>query len=119
MINFTLSVDEFGVQFNGKYHTLHLKSAHKHTYKVKTNWEGKLYILIIIKWGYINRTIKLSIPRYVKAYLQKFQHPTPTIPQYLTYTWVAPTYGASIKQSISPRTSLMIPNNKQTNYNKL
>ena len=49
-INFTLSVDDFGVKYSGKEHALHLKAALETKYKVTTDWEGKLYIGIALKW---------------------------------------------------------------------
>ena len=48
-INFILVVHDFGVEYLGKEHALHLKSALKDIYKVTTDWEGKLYIGIALK----------------------------------------------------------------------
>ena len=47
-INFTLVVDDFGVEYPGKEHELHLKSTLETKYKVTTDWEGKLYIGIAL-----------------------------------------------------------------------
>ena len=49
-INFTLVVDDFGVKYLEKEHTLHLKAAIEDKYKVTTDWEGKFYIGIALKW---------------------------------------------------------------------
>ena len=48
-IKFTLVVDDFGVKYLGKEHSLHLKVALEEKYKVTTDWEGKLYIGIALK----------------------------------------------------------------------
>ena len=50
-IKFTLVVDDFGVKYSRKEHTLHLKNTGK-LKKVTTEWEGEQYIGIAIKWDY-------------------------------------------------------------------
>jgi hypothetical protein len=35
---------------------------------------------IKIKWDYIQRTVDLSMPGYIKATLHKYQHPNPNGP---------------------------------------
>ena len=47
-IQFTLVVDEFGVQYVGKEHAFHLKKAIKENYGVTTNCAGACYIGITI-----------------------------------------------------------------------
>ena len=61
-INSTLVVDDFGVKYLGKEHYLHLKAALESKYKVSTDWEGKLYIGIALKWDYEKGTVRLSMP---------------------------------------------------------
>ena len=51
-INFTLVVDDFGVKYLIKEHTLHLKEALENKYTVTKDWEGKLYIGIALKWDH-------------------------------------------------------------------
>ena len=48
-IKFTLVVDDFGVKYSGKEHTLHLKTALETKYKLTTDWGGKLYIGVALK----------------------------------------------------------------------
>ena len=74
-------VDDFGVNYSGKEHALHLKSALETKYKVNTDWEGNLYIGIALKWEYEKGTFQLSIPGYVRAALNDFQHEKPKRPQ--------------------------------------
>ena len=58
-INFTWVVDDFGVKYSGKDHALHLKASLETKYKVTTDWGGKLYIGIALKWDYEKGTVQL------------------------------------------------------------
>ena len=76
--------DDFGVKYSGKDHALYLKASLETKYKVTTDWEGKLYIGIALKWDYEKGTVQLSMPGYVRAALhafQAFQHEKPILPQ--------------------------------------
>ena len=64
-------------------------------YKMTTDWKGKLYIGITLKWNYIKRTVKLSTTGYVESTLQELQQPKPSKPQDSTYTGTYPTYGTN------------------------
>ena len=55
--NFTLVVDNFEVKYLGKENALHLKEALEDEYKLTTDWEGKLYIGIALKWDYEKVTV--------------------------------------------------------------
>ena len=68
-INFTLVVDDFRVKHLVKKHVLHLKAALEDKYKVITDYVGKLYIGIELKWDYEKRTFQISMPGYVCAAL--------------------------------------------------
>ena len=91
-INFTLVVDDFGVKYSGKEYALHLKAALK-IYKVTTDWEGKLYVGIALKWDYEKVTVQFSMPRYVRAALHYFQYKKPKRPQDSPQPWTQPVYG--------------------------
>ena len=65
--------DDFGVKYSGKEHALHLQAALEDKYKVTTDWEGKLYIEIALKWDYKKVTVQISMPGYVRAALHSFQ----------------------------------------------
>eukprot|EP00978_Attheya_sp_CCMP212_P042683 scaffold264557_cov29-Attheya_sp.AAC.4 len=88
-INFTLVVDDFGIKYQGKEHTLHLIAALESTYKITQDWTGELYISITLQWDYTKREVHCSMPGYVKAALHKFQHANPSRPQDYPYPWVA------------------------------
>ena len=70
-------VDDFGVKYSGKEHAIHLKASLETIYKVTTDWEGKFYIGIALKWEYEKGTVQLSMPGYVRAALHSFQHEKP------------------------------------------
>ena len=53
----------------GKEHALHLKSTLEDKYKVTTDWKGKLYIGIEIRWDYKKDTVLISMTGYVSAAL--------------------------------------------------
>jgi len=47
-IQFTLVADDFGVEYVGKEHALHLQQTLKHHYKVTKDWIGTRYIGITL-----------------------------------------------------------------------
>ena len=51
-IQFVLLVDDFGIEYVGKQHTLHLHKILEHNYKIKNNWEGKKFSGIDLAWDY-------------------------------------------------------------------
>jgi hypothetical protein len=75
-IAFSLIVDDFTVKFVGKQHADHLRDALLRSYELTTDWEGKVYSDMTLKWDYKNRTCDISVPGYVANVLSKFQHDT-------------------------------------------
>ncbi len=73
-LTFTLIVDDFGVKYESKDDMDHLIASIKSTYKVTKDWKGNLYCGISLNWDYINRTVDLSMPGYIKKKLQKYNH---------------------------------------------
>ena len=47
-VQFTLVVDDFGVEYVGEEHAKHLKDTLEENYKVTTEWDGKRYIGITL-----------------------------------------------------------------------
>ena len=64
-ITFTLVFDDFGVKCSGKQHALHLKRSLEAKYKVTTDWDGKLYVVISITWDYDKVAVQLAMAGYV------------------------------------------------------
>ena len=86
-------VDDFCVKVLVKEHALHLKAELEIKYKVTTDWEGNLYIVIALKWDYETVTVQLSMPGYVHVALHASQHEKPKRLQESQYSWTQPIYG--------------------------
>ena len=72
---FLLLIDEFGVEYVGELHALHLKTVLKEHYGITENWKGDLYSGIKLNWGYTNFTCRLSMKDYIANLRVKFDHP--------------------------------------------
>jgi hypothetical protein len=81
-IKFSLVVDDFGFMYVGREHAEHLKAALEDNYEISTDWEGALYYGIKLTWDYAGRTVDLSMPGYIAAVLNIFQHPHPARPRH-------------------------------------
>jgi hypothetical protein len=79
-IAFSLILDDFAVKYVDNHNADHLRGALVHIYELATEWEGKVYSGISLKWDYKNRTCDMSMPGYVANFLSKFQHDTPKQP---------------------------------------
>jgi hypothetical protein len=93
-IAFSLIVDDFAVKYVGKQHADHLRDALLHSYELTTDWEGRVYSGMTLKWDYKNRTCDMSMHGYIANFLSKFQHYTPKHPQHTPSRYVTPVYGA-------------------------
>jgi hypothetical protein len=93
-ITFSLIVDYFVVKYVGKHHADHLRDVLLRSYELTTNWDGKVYSCMTLKWEYKNRTCGISMPGYVANVLSKFQHDTPKHPQHTPSKYITPVYGA-------------------------
>ena len=103
---FRLIFDNFGVEYVGERHSLHLKSVLKEHYKVPENWKGNLYSGINIKWDYIKRTCQITMEDYISNLRVKFDHPQPAKPQNYPYKHAPIVYGAKIQYAAGPDDSL-------------
>lgn len=92
-ISFTLVVDDFGVKYTNKEDVLHLKSVIDRAYPTTVDWTGNRFIGVHLDWNYKARTLKASMPGYVKKALLQFQHEAAK-QQYGPSQYIAPTYGA-------------------------
>jgi hypothetical protein len=101
-IQFTLVVDDFGVQYVGEEHAHHLISALETYYTVSKDWTKGLYCGITLHWDYVNNYVDLSMPGYIKDALHKFQHPLPKRPQYAPHNWTFPAYGQRVQYASTP-----------------
>jgi hypothetical protein len=93
-ISFTLVIDDFGVKYEGKEHTMHLINILKEEYEIAEEWSGNKYIGINFNWDYANRRVHLSMSGYINKALQCFGHECPQRLQNSPHPHMVPTYGA-------------------------
>ena len=84
-VQFTLVVDDFGVEYVGITHAHHLIETLQKYYEITMNWKGELYCGISSLWDYDNRTVDLDMPTYIDKLRTRFQHKTPAKPQHSPY----------------------------------
>ena len=102
---FFLVVDDFGVEYVGKRHSLHLNSVLEEHYKVTENWKVNLYFGINLKWDYINRTFRITTKYYIANLRVKFDHPHPAKPQPSLHKHAPIVYGSKIHYAAGPNNS--------------
>jgi hypothetical protein len=96
-IHFALVVDDFGVIYVGKEHTMHFLQAWRTLYSVTEDWASTLFLGLTIDWNYNARYVDISMPYYIPNVLQKLQHAKPAQHQGAPHTWTIPTYGAKLQ----------------------
>jgi hypothetical protein len=101
-IQFTLVMDDFGVQYVGKEHAQHLIDALETDHTVSKDWNDGLYCSNTLKWDYENKHVDLSMPGYIKDALHKYQHPMPKRPQYAPHNWTVLAYSHRIQYAPLP-----------------
>ena len=78
---FCLLVDDFGIEYVGERHALHLKSVLAKHYDITVNWKGDLYSGINLEWNYnpvhTKRTVHLTMDDYISNLKVKFNHADP------------------------------------------
>ena len=80
-IAFALVVEDFGVKYVRAEHAKHLLNILLENYEgVHEFWGGTKNFRITLKWDYILRTCELSMPRYIEAILNRFDHSRPIKP---------------------------------------
>jgi hypothetical protein len=104
-LSFSLIVDDVAVKYVGKQHADHLRNALLQSYELTTDWEGKVYSGMSLKWDYKNRTCNISMPGYVSNVLNKFQHDAPQHPQHTPSKYVTPVYGAKTQYPTQDETT--------------
>jgi hypothetical protein len=65
-ILFTLVVNNFGIKYINDNNVKHLITSLKTAYKLTEDWTGDLYCRIALVWDYVNRTVNISMPGYIK-----------------------------------------------------
>ena len=103
-IQFVLLIDDFGIEYVGKEHALHLLKNLEQSYKITIEWEGTKFSRIDLAWYYNTRhanwTCRISMNGYIEKVLLKYEHPSPNKPQLSPQTHRAVIYGA--KEQLTP-----------------
>eukprot|EP00804_Cyclotella_cryptica_P005738 CCRYP_000080-RC/>CCRYP_000080-RC protein AED:0.27 eAED:0.24 QI:0/0/0/1/0.33/0/4/0/743 len=81
-ITLCLVVDDFGIKTVGLKHAKNLQQELEKHYECSMDWKGELFCGVQLDWDYKNRTVRLSMPNYVRSALHKFAHPQPARPQH-------------------------------------
>jgi hypothetical protein len=79
-------VDDFGVKYESLANAHHLIKALEQHYTVSKDWTGGMYCGITLKWDYLHKHVDISMPGYITAMLNKYQHPPAKRPQYAPST---------------------------------
>jgi hypothetical protein len=98
-IVFTLIVDDFGVEYEGEVHAIHLRDTIKEHYNITENWKGDLYSGINLEWNYTARTCWLSMEdyNYIDTVLTKYNHQRPKKPVLSPFKAAPISYGAKVQ----------------------
>ncbi len=107
-ITFTLIVDDFGVKYVDQADVDHLIASIKTTYTLTEDWTGKLYCGIKIGWDYVNQTVNISMPGYIKKKLQEYEHVVPTKPQHCPYSPEPKQFGSKAQRPLPGDMSLLL-----------
>jgi hypothetical protein len=106
-IAFTLVVDDFAVKSVGKENAHHLRNALLHSYKITTDWGGKVYSGMMLIWYYQKGTCDMSMQGYVANVLNKFQHYTPRHHKHTPSKYVNPIYGENAQYATRDETPIL------------
>ena len=106
---FTLVVDDLEIKFTSRQYAEHLASSLEYLYVIKKDWGGTKHLGLTLNWDCTNRTVDVAIPKYAKAGLHKFQHPTLLKPQYAPHLWNRPTYGSATQYADPEYNSAPLP----------
>ena len=97
-------MDDIGIEYVGKEHTLHLFNNLEVDYDITIDWEGTKFAGIDLAWNYharhANRTCHISMKGCIAKVILKYGHPIPKKPQLSTHKHREVIYGA--KEQLSP-----------------
>jgi hypothetical protein len=99
-IQFSLIVNDFGVEYVGIEHFNCLLNILKKYHGVQFNMAGNKLAGIAIKWDYPGKCCQISMPGYIDNLLIKFKHPRPSKPRLSPYACLPISYGT--KTQFSP-----------------
>ena len=100
-ISFCLCVDDFGIKYFNKEDAQHLLSSLQNHYTVTTDWEGKNFCGLTLDWNYDKQFVDISMPKYIKALLQKLQYKPSKYPQYSPHHYDPIIFGRKGQQQMA------------------
>ena len=108
-------MDDFGLEYVGEEHVLHLVSVLKWYHEISQDWEGKQYAGIDLEWNYVkvhkDRTCHLSMKVCITELLLRLGHAKPAKPQLSPHKSKNITYGSKIQLSLDVDTSSELKKN--------
>jgi len=104
-----LCVDDFGVKYYSKADGQHLLDSLSENYTHTVDWQGQNFCGLRIEWNYEENYVDISMPNYIKEVLHRFNHPSPTSPQYSPHEHTPIQYGNKKRQyALEPDTSPLL-----------
>lgn len=107
-ILFTLVVDDFGVKYVNQADVDHLIASVKQTYTLTEDWSGDLYCVIKLDWDYVNQTVDIFMPGYIKKKLQEYEHIVPKKPQHCPYSPEPKQFGSKAQRPLRQDSSQLL-----------
>jgi hypothetical protein len=101
-------VDDFGVKYEKKEDADHLIASIKSTYRLTKDWMGNLYCGITLDWDYVNQTVDIPMPGYIKKKLQEYNHVLPGRMQACPYTPAPKKFGVQAQTPVEVDSSLQL-----------
>eukprot|EP00804_Cyclotella_cryptica_P009214 CCRYP_019220-RA/>CCRYP_019220-RA protein AED:0.35 eAED:0.35 QI:0/0/0/1/0/0/2/0/219 len=98
-----LTIDDFGIKYDGREHAEHLYRVLCNQYQVTTDWASEFYIGIHLCWDYNAHPVHLFMPGYVQKALTIFRHHT-QCHQNQPYPHTPIKYGAKKQYAKEPLT---------------
>ena len=112
-LQFSLIVDDFGVEYVGIEHFNFLLDILKKYHGVQFNMAGDKLAGIAIKWDYPNRRCRISMPGYIDNMLIKFKHPRPSKPRLSPHACLPIAYGATTQFAPDDDASAILPEDRK------
>jgi hypothetical protein len=118
-VQFTLTVDDFGVKYVGKEHAHHLIAALCTHYEVKEDWTCELYCGISLKWDYSKCHVNISMPGNVDKLLARFNHTPPDKPQHSPHADPPQIFGPAVQEPTDHDTLALLPPDRVTRIQQI
>ena len=104
---FSLVVNNVGIKYTGKEDKDHLIKSLRKDYEITEDWIGEKYLGLTLKWDYVKRNVRISMPGYIKLDLLKLQHESTKPPQYALHHWNQPMYGSNTQYAYTNNAELL------------